>query len=481
MTFSRRVLLFSLPFAALLGSGVLAAAAQSAALQAASQGTTGSAVSIIPNEEPIDTIELYRIRIANQADGAIQVSTDEGASYRLIGRVVVPASGTKEGYIAAEYAKPGTVAATAVHGHRIRISEADPSLHAPRLISIDPKEYVKQALPTSYGGHRPGASGIYTDIPAGTSLFRELSPINGSDVFLESANSGRLFPITSSFRPAGTGEVIVIPVRAARNALTSVTIENRGGGKVEGTFADGTTRQITETVQPVQGVGRFDGTAYTGVGRLNTAHTGVITVSTAPINGALPEGQGKERRGGFQISPAWHNARTEEAGAPMVLILGEFGKPRRSVLEGKARRWRTMGTPADPGRIAAGCFHWTGVDPLLEGPGQQTYQRSRRDRLSSDSAAAERRRGSEGCPCGRRYLPNAADGAGAVREDAAGEGALYLQREPDRGDGSRLRPLLYRRGAARILQCPALLALLGHPLCRGWRIPDSNRSPEPEW
>jgi hypothetical protein len=289
-----------------------------------------------------DTIELYRLRITNRADGAIQVSTDSGASWRLIGRVVVPASGTQEGYIAAEYARPGTVAATAVHGHRIRISREDPSLHAPRLISIDPKEYVKQALPSSYGGHRPGVSGIYTDIPAGTSLFRELSPINGNDVLLESQNSGRLFPIPPSFRPTGKGEIIVIPVRTPKNALTAVTIENRGGGKVEATFADGTTRQITETVQPVRGVGRFDGTAYTGVGRLNTAHTGVITVSTAPIDGALPEGQGKERRGGFQILPAWHNARTEEAGAPMVLILGEYGKPRKPVLEGKAPLFRGM-------------------------------------------------------------------------------------------------------------------------------------------
>ncbi|MBC8101405.1 MAG: Ig-like domain-containing protein [Cytophagales bacterium] len=288
------------------------------------------------------TLELYRLRIANRADGAIQVSTDGGAIWRLIGRVMVPATGTQEGYLAAEYAAPGTVAATAVHGHRIRISAPDPTLHAPLLISIDPKEYVKNVLPTSYGGHRPGVSGMYTDIPAGTSLFRELAPINGSTVLLESASTGRLFPVPSSFRPRGDGEVIVIPVRMPKNALIAVTFENRGGGKVEGVFADGTTRQITQTVQPVQGVGRFDGTAYTGVGRLNTAHTGVLTVSTAPVDGALPEGQGRERRGGFQIAPAWHNARTPEAGAPMVLVIGEFGKPRRSFLEGQAPLFHGM-------------------------------------------------------------------------------------------------------------------------------------------
>lgn len=333
LTLSCRALLFSLSLTAVSGFGGLAVASRHAAPQVTAPLSPGN---------DTDTVELYRLRITNQIDGAIQVSTDAGEAWRLIGRVVVPASGTQEGYIAAEYALPGTVAATAVHGHRIRISAQDPSLHAPRLISIDPKEYVKQALPTSYGGHRPGVSGIYTDIPAGTSLFRELAPITGNEVLLESPDSGRLFPIPSSFRPAGNGEVIVIPVHTPKNALTAITIENRGGGKVEATFADGTTRQITETVQPVQGIGRFDGTSYTGVGRLNTAHTGVITVSTAPVDSVQPEGQGRERRGGFQISPAWHNARTEEAGAPIVLIIGEFGKPRKPILEGKAPLFKGM-------------------------------------------------------------------------------------------------------------------------------------------
>jgi Bacterial Ig domain len=77
------------------------------------------------------------------------------------------------------------------------------------------------------------------------------------------------------------------------------------------------------------------------VGQLNTAHTGVITVSTAPIDSRQLEGEGKERRGGFQISPVWHNGRTEEHGAPMMLLLGALdaeGKPakRRRELEGTA-------------------------------------------------------------------------------------------------------------------------------------------------
>jgi len=310
----------------------------------------------LPDRDDGHTVEIFRLRIANRQDGAIQISTDAGATWRLIGRVLVPATGTQEGYIAAEYARPGTVAATAVHGHRIRVSgSADAMLHAPRVISIDPKEYVNQSLlPDSYGGHRPGVSGIYTDIAAGTSLFRDLAPITGDTVYLE-RNHGLLFPLKNDFAPKGDGEVLVIPVRAPKNPLTQVVFENHGGGKVEATFADGTTRSVTQVIQPVLGIGRFDGTSYTGVGRLNTAHTGVITVSTAPVNIGLPEGQGAERRGGFQIEPAWHNARTEEAGAPMVMALGAFGQPRKRTLEGQAPLFHGMVTlgETDPKRDIA--------------------------------------------------------------------------------------------------------------------------------
>lgn len=311
---------------------------------------TGPAISVhtVPATAPnpadaAGTVELYRLRIVNRTYGAIQVSIDSGQSWRLIGRVLVPATSAAEGYIAAGYAPQGTVAATAVHGHRIRVSAPDPNLHAPLVISIDPREYADQSsLPDSYGGHRPGVSGIYTDIPAGTSIFRDLAPITGNSVYLES-QSGRLFALPPTFLPTGGGETLVIPVLAPRNPLVQVTFENRAGGKVEGTFADGTVRPITQVVMPVQGIGRFDGTSYTGVGRLNTAHTGVITVSTAPVDStAQPEGLGKERRGGFQIEPVWHNARTEEAGAPMVMALGTYGQPRHRELEGQPPLFRDM-------------------------------------------------------------------------------------------------------------------------------------------
>lgn len=265
--------------------------------------------------------ELHRLRLSNKRGGPIEVSTDQGRTWRTIGRVVRAATSTAEGHIAAEYAPPGTVAAVAVHGLRMRISADDGTLHAPRLLSIVPREFVGDFKFAGYGGVVAGSSGIGTDIPAGASIFRGLAPLTGNPIFFEEA-SGRFVPLPTKYLPEGKGETFLIPVWIPKKRLAQVVFENRTGGAVTLTWEDGKTEVPCRVLAPVLGVGRFDGTAYTGVGRLNTAHTGVITVSTAPIDSGLPEGEGRERRGGFQISPAWHNSRCEEAGAPMVMTVG---------------------------------------------------------------------------------------------------------------------------------------------------------------
>jgi hypothetical protein len=288
------------------------------------------------DETPPDAIETHRLRFVNQKDGAIQVSLDRGKTWQLIGRVLRPATGVIEGYLAAEYAPVGSVAAIAVHGLRIRISDKDPTLSAPLVISIDPREYL--TTQERFGGHVAGGAGIVADIPAGKSLFRELAPMVGNRVFVEDA-VGNPVQIPTDFRPRGSGETIIIPVVIPKNRLVSVVFENQGGGKVTGTFQDGTTRLLTHVLKPVRGIGRFDGTTYTGVGQLNTAHTGVITVSTAPADN--PDKEDENLRGGFQISPTWHNARTEEIGADMVMTVGTPG-PRKRELEGQAPLFRDM-------------------------------------------------------------------------------------------------------------------------------------------
>lgn len=323
-------LVFASVFLALTALPGLAVAPQARAAQA----------QTAPSEA--QTVEVHRLRIVNEVGGAIQVSSDGGQTFRLIGRVLAPATTVSEGYTAAQYAQPGTVAAIAVHGLRVRVGEDDAQLHDPLVLSIDPKEYASGVVNTGFGGHAAGSAGIFTDIPAGTSLFRELAPSVGDRVFLESG-SGRMFPLPSSFRPAGKGEVLVIPVRVLKNALTEVIFPNKAGAPVEATYVDGHKETVTQVIRPVLGVGRFDGTSYTGLGRLNTAHTGVLTVSTVPRDGGggLAEGEGKERRGGFQIAPAWHNARTEEAGSPQTMTLGQWNVPRKRELEGAAPLFRS--------------------------------------------------------------------------------------------------------------------------------------------
>ena len=274
------------------------------------------------------TAEAWRIRIINDIEGPIEVSSDGGKSWELIGRVINPATRVLQGYLAAGYAPIGTVAATAVHGIRIRLGSTSNSY--PDLINIVPKEFA--VTPVYFGGHISGASGIYTDIPSGKSLFRELAPYVGSNTFLQSGD-GLLHPLSESYSPE-IGDALVIVVNTPINPLKEMIFPNVAGAPVTATYADGTVQIVTHVGRPVQGVGRFDGTSYTGVGAINTNHTCVLTISTAPVTTSTQfEGEGPERRGGFQIEPAYHNTQTEEASAPQVLIVGPF-KTHTPSLEG---------------------------------------------------------------------------------------------------------------------------------------------------
>jgi hypothetical protein len=274
------------------------------------------------------SIVAWRIRIYNDIDGSIDVSSDGGNHWQLIGRVINPATRVLQGYLAAGYAQIGSVAATAVHGIRIRLGST--STAYPDMINIVPKEFA--VTPVFFGGHIAGASGIYTDIPAGKSLFRELAPYVGSMTYLQTGD-GALHPLTEIYAPQ-IDDVLVIIVKRAVNPLRQMIFENVNGGAVTATYADGSSQVVTRVSWPVQGVGRFDGTSYTGVGAINTNHTCVLTIGTAPVTTSTRlEGVGPERRGGFQIEPAYHNSQTEEASAKEVMVIGPF-KAHEPSLEG---------------------------------------------------------------------------------------------------------------------------------------------------
>ncbi|MCW3062059.1 MAG: hypothetical protein JWQ02_3880 [Capsulimonas sp.] len=296
---------------------------------------SGNAQTPLPPRETPRTftafaqVETHRLRLVNAKDGAIQVSQDGGKNWTLLGRVIVPANTCVQGYLASGYAPLSSVAATAVHGLRIRVGDLGSAY--PKLIAVLPREFMQ--TPDRFGGHVAGESGIYTNIPVGQSIFRELSPYAGSEVFRQD-DDGTLTPLPINYEPQ-PDDVFIIVVKRPENPLVKVDFENAPGGAVTVTYADGTSKVVTTVLKPVYGVGRYDGCSYTGVGGLNTSHMGVITVSTAPVTTSkLFEGTGNERRGGFQIQPSYHNSQSPEAWAASVMVLGSKKKQREPELEG---------------------------------------------------------------------------------------------------------------------------------------------------
>ena len=187
----------------------------------------GYALETPPLFPAFPQVETHRIRIVNAEDGAIQISDDVGKTWHLIGRVTVPATQSLPGYSAAGYAQPSTLSAVAVHGLRIRVG--DFSVSDPLLINILPREFAQ--TPNRFGGQVSGQSGIYTTIPVGTSIFRELSPFVGNPVERENGPGGGLSSLPLNYRPQ-VGDILQIIVLAPKNPLTQVFFQNKPGGEV---------------------------------------------------------------------------------------------------------------------------------------------------------------------------------------------------------------------------------------------------------
>lgn len=250
------------------------------------------------------------VRVVNAKGGSIRARLGGTGSWVTLGAVTQPATRTAQGFGAGRWAKPGTIAAMAVHGIRIGIAGGE---FGP-MISIVPRQFG--AIPEFYGGHVPGDSGIRTDIGAGETLFREFAPLTGSPVYLETG--GTPMPLPGDYSPA-VGDVLLVKSTWAADAPSKIEFENRKGGAVTAEYPDGRSERLGKVSQALSGIGRFDGTSYTGAGAINTNHPGVITVSTAPVvDTEESEGSFPERRGGFEISPAQH-VRDQSGGSPQVL------------------------------------------------------------------------------------------------------------------------------------------------------------------
>lgn len=264
--------------------------------------------------------EACRIRVHNDVNGLVQVSLDAGATWNTVGRVKSPANARIFGFAAASYIPHGSIAATAVHGLRIKSGQYTLGIGKEQesmLFSIEPIEFSR--IPNGFGGHRPRSSGIYTDIFAGHSIFRNESPYVGNAVCVERNHS--LTPLPEDYTPI-EGEIFVITVTRPDKPIAEIDFENKASGKVTVIYPDGSVEQIASVDRPVKGTGRYDGTTFTGVGAVNTNHGGVLTISSAPT--CLPmtlEGGPQETRGGFMIQPYFHVKEQGEE-SPQVMVVG---------------------------------------------------------------------------------------------------------------------------------------------------------------
>ncbi|MBP5274448.1 MAG: hypothetical protein ILO36_05890 [Abditibacteriota bacterium] len=265
--------------------------------------------------------EIYRIRVENRARGLVQVSLDRGRTYYAGGRVTRAASRTRRAFLAADYTEGGLVAAAASHGIRIKVSPSgsrrEDGPDDMSIFSLVPAELFTE--PELYGGIPTGDSGIHTDVAAGSFIFGNLAPFQGSRVFLE--KGGALEPLKTSYVPA-EGDILVITVQMPETQIKYIDFENRPGGDVTAYLKDGGSYLLTKVEQPVKGVGRFDGTAYDRPGQLNTVHGGVVTIDTSPKRPAgTRESTKDESRGGFMIQPLFHYARHDDA-VEQVMVIG---------------------------------------------------------------------------------------------------------------------------------------------------------------
>ena len=240
-------------------------------------------------ESPAETL---RLRVTNSAGGAVEVSSDGGATWHGVGSVVIPADRVNPAsFTAAMWAQDSAIAATATNAIHIKVAN-NRGNGRPMTLSLVP------------GGKTIGAAGrlrssaIFTDITGGESIFGGgLGPLVNSPVYV--VRNGQQTPLPADYQPAD-GDVLLIVRYAPPSRPTYLVFENRAGGKITMESLDKAT-DCGVVARTVDGIGRFEGTVYAAPGRIRANHPGVIDVSTSPLG----------MMGGFQIIPR-HHAKSPE-------------------------------------------------------------------------------------------------------------------------------------------------------------------------
>ena len=232
--------------------------------------------------------EELRIRIENQAGGAIAVSRTSGEKWLRIGTVVKPANTVNpKGYNASRWVPDSTVAATAVNAIHITV-RTDQNSGRGVIFSIVPAGQTVGAA-----ADKPSSS-IVTDSGPGQGIFGGVGPYVASAVYLQ-ADNGALGLLDAQYQPS-PGDVLVITRLRPSPQVRYLDFENKFGGFITVTYCGGKSEVIGQVLKPVVGIGRFEGTVHAAPGRLRANHAGVIDVSTSPLGSV----------GGFQIVPRRH-------------------------------------------------------------------------------------------------------------------------------------------------------------------------------
>lgn len=258
-------------------------------------GERGPSPEVAPEQHPAMRL-LFALRIDNRVDGAIEALLPGGETVPL-GQVRVPCERVDpNAYTASRWAEEGSVCGTAVNAMHIHTGN-NPETGRGMVFSLVPSTLAN--LPDDWRSYRNESSSIYTSIPAGEAIFGgEWSPFSGSPVAVEGPDGPR--PLAPGYTPC-IGDVLRITVEEPVPYPTSLVFENRYGGLITIAYAGQPDRVIGQVLQPVMGVGRFEGSPFARPGRIRASHPGVICVSVS-LAGEL---------GGFQIIPANHGMSPE--------------------------------------------------------------------------------------------------------------------------------------------------------------------------
>ena len=225
--------------------------------------------------------EVARLRIVNDKGGEICISRDGGEHWTLLGHVVKFTSKVdRNGYTASKWVPAGEVAATAVNAIHISVgynAKDDRGV----VFSVLPQELLEG--PRNYASFLSPDASIYTDIPAGHGIFGGGEAPFVSNPVLRQVGAGAGSAPGGLCSVAGRRALIIIVQKPRAAIPVAAVFENCEGGAVTLQYPDGSALTVGTVVKPVQGVGRFLGGIYAGIGRIRANHAGVIDVSTSPI------------------------------------------------------------------------------------------------------------------------------------------------------------------------------------------------------